>query len=153
MAVYYLDSSAVVKRYVQEAGSDWVRALFIGVPVNEVVVSAITAVEVTSAIARRIRSGGTSPEGGRTALRAFHDHLLSQYQVIDVSDRILRRAVSLAESRALRGYDAVQLATALEVNGITPRNADRMTMASADRELNAAASSEGLRVEDPTAHA
>jgi hypothetical protein len=59
----------------------------------------------------------------------------------------------LAETHGLRGYDAMQLATALEVNtlrivsGLPP-----LTLVSADVELNAAAIAEGLTVEDPNAY-
>ena len=59
----------------------------------------------------------------------------------------------LAETHGLRGYDAVQLAAGVELNrlgktaGLPP-----LTLVSADRQLNNAAATEGLLVEDPTAH-
>ena len=68
----------------------------------------------------------------------------------DVSDLILNDAINLANKYELRGYDAVQLAAALRANmervslGLAP-----LTFVSADAELNTAASSEGLMVEDP----
>lgn len=150
MPAYFLDSSAVVKRCIQEPGSIWVRDLLIGTPVNEIVLSAITGVEVTAAIARRVRSGNTSQQDGQAALGAFHRHLRSQYQIVEVTHGILERAMQLAESRALRGYDAVQLATALEVGRaglVNPRLS--LTLVSADKELNAAAQFDGLNAKDP----
>jgi hypothetical protein len=59
----------------------------------------------------------------------------------------------LARSHGLRAYDAVQLATALDIHrehrqaSLAP-----ITLVSADQELNAAAATEGLAVDDPLAH-
>jgi predicted nucleic acid-binding protein len=59
----------------------------------------------------------------------------------------------LAETHALRGYDALQLASALEVNaGLVGRSLPPLTFISADRELNNVASAEGLGVDDPNLH-
>ena len=58
MAVYFVDSSALVKRYVREAGTSWVRRLTRQGTSNYIYLARITVVEVTSAIARR-RKGGT----------------------------------------------------------------------------------------------
>jgi hypothetical protein len=61
--------------------------------------------------------------------------------------------MAVAEQHALRGYDAMQLAAALETS--VHRSAlgmDPLVFASADSELNAVAGAEGLTVEDPNAH-
>ncbi len=42
MAVIFMDSSTVAKRYVQETGSAWVSSLFTAAPANRVVIAAIT---------------------------------------------------------------------------------------------------------------
>jgi hypothetical protein len=51
------DSSGLVKRYVDEAGSDWVRAIVDPASANIVSIADITRAEVTSALARRAREG------------------------------------------------------------------------------------------------
>lgn len=61
--------------------------------------------------------------------------------------------MDISEKHALRGYDAVQLASALEM--VTLRSAlglAGLTFVSADGDLNAAAMAEGLNVDDPNAH-
>jgi predicted nucleic acid-binding protein len=58
VAAYFVDSSALVKRYVQEAGTRWVRNLTRRNTPNDNYLARITVVEVTSAVARR--------RGGRT---------------------------------------------------------------------------------------
>ena len=59
----------------------------------------------------------------------------------------------LARKHGLRAYDAVQLAAALDVSRLyQPPGANPITLVSADQELNAAATAEGLAVDDPNAH-
>jgi hypothetical protein len=58
----------------------------------------------------------------------------------------------LAQRYALRGYDAVQLASALELSALARSVQATMIFVSADDELNAAAVMEGLQVENPNLH-
>lgn len=60
MAIYFIDSSALVKRYISETGSAWVLGLFDPAVNNEVFIVAITSVEIIAAITRRSRSGSIS---------------------------------------------------------------------------------------------
>lgn len=62
MSRYYLDSSALVKRYVDEIGSDWLRTLLAPDHDTLVFISRMTIVEVVSAFARRLRDGSLSLE-------------------------------------------------------------------------------------------
>jgi predicted nucleic acid-binding protein len=64
------------------------------------------------------------------------------YDIVELHDPLVRRAGGLAERHALRGYDAIQLAAALEVRGA---GAD-LEFASFDGRLNQAASRERLRL-------
>jgi uncharacterized protein len=57
MAFYECDSSGLAKRYVDEAGSNWVRAIVEPASDNIVSIADITRTEVTSALARRAREG------------------------------------------------------------------------------------------------
>jgi predicted nucleic acid-binding protein len=50
---YFVDSSALVKRYVREAGTAWVRGITRRRPSTHIYIALITAVELTSAVARR----------------------------------------------------------------------------------------------------
>ncbi|MEH2022679.1 type II toxin-antitoxin system VapC family toxin [Nostoc sp.] len=60
MAIYFIDSSALVKRYISETGSAWVLELFNPTLNNEVFIAAITSVEIIAAITRRSRGGNIS---------------------------------------------------------------------------------------------
>jgi uncharacterized protein len=102
----------------------------------------------------RRRKGKTlTPPRASSILRRFRQHLAARYTVIEVTPDLLDDAMRLGNAHALRAYDAVQLAVALEVNrshqadGFGP-----ITLISADQALNVAATAEGLSVEDPNSH-
>jgi predicted nucleic acid-binding protein len=154
VTAYYVDSSALVKRFVRETGSAWVRRLTRRKPATIIYIAHITAVEVTCAVARRRK--GTPPLAPRRAssiLHRFRQHLTARYIVVEVTPELLDDAIRLGNAHSLRAYDAVQLAVALEVNrthqadGFAP-----VTLVCSDRALNAAATAEGLTVEDPNLH-
>ena len=148
MADYFLDTSAVVKRYVQETGTAWIRTLAASATGHFIYLARITEVEVTSALARRRGQPGLSVAQARTALGLFRQDFAQDYRIAEITMPLLERAALLADTHTLRGYDAVQLAAALEVRFQVPL----LILISADADLNTAASAEGLSVEDPNTH-
>ena len=153
MAIYFFDSSAVVKRYIIETGTSWVAGIVDPSANNRIYIARITAVEVVSAITRRVRNGSISISDGSTAITKFRRDLINIYSSVDIALPIITDAMRLAETHALRGYDAVQLAAAMYVN--TPwlnLGMPALTLVSADVDLNTAAMTEGLTVEDPNLH-
>lgn len=153
MGQYFIDSSALAKCYIVEQGSAWARTLLNPAAANTLYAIDITEVEVTSAIVRRMRSGSLAAADSAIALTGLRNALHYQFRVAAVTAALLRSAIALVESHALRANDALQLASALDVNrsrmslGTSP-----ITLVSADQELNAAAAAEGLAVEDPNQH-
>jgi hypothetical protein len=71
MADYFLDTSAVVKRYVQETGTAWIRTLAAPATGHFIYLARISEVEVTSALARRRGQPGLSVAQARGALGLF----------------------------------------------------------------------------------
>lgn len=153
MADYYLDSSALVKRYISEIGSAWVSGLFDPALNNEVFIAAITPVEIIAALTRRARGGALAAADAGTVCNLLRSDLLTSYQIVELTEALIARAMMIAETHALRGYDAVQLAAALEINtlcvgsGLLP-----IIFVSTDDDLNTVAASEGLVVENPNAY-
>jgi predicted nucleic acid-binding protein len=153
VTAFFVDSSALVKRYVLETGTAWVRGLTRQSPSRLIYIAHITAVEVTCAVARRRKGKTLTPPRASSILRRFRQHLAARYIVIEVTPDLLDEAMRLGNAHALRAYDAVQLAVALEVNrshqadGFGP-----VTLISADQALNDAATAEGFTVEDPRSH-
>jgi predicted nucleic acid-binding protein len=153
VAGYFFDSSALVKRYVAEVGTGWVKRILHPATRNAVDIARITAVEVVSALARRARGGSISPTAAAAALRRFRRELTTRFSFVPMSPRLLGEAMIIARTHALRGYDAVQLAAALRVNfRRRARGISGVTLVSSDHALLAAAQAEGLLVEDPNAH-
>lgn len=153
MAVYFFDSSAIVKRYVTEAGTVWVNRIADARTANRIYLVRLTLVEVISAITRKARRGGITAAGAEIAVAAFRRDFLNQYAKVDLISALIEHAANLAETHALRGYDAVQLAAALAINNERVTSGlSTVTLVSADGALNAAAVAEGLAVGDPNAH-
>jgi predicted nucleic acid-binding protein len=153
MGVYYFDSSALVKRHVDESGSAWVRSLTRVKMAHTLYIAGITAVEVTSAITRRQRGGSLSPAQAGAILGHFNRHLTQRYLILELTSALLANAMQSARAYGLRAYDAVQLAAALEVDRIYQTGGlGPIILVSADQELNAAAVAEGLLVDDPNSH-
>jgi predicted nucleic acid-binding protein len=153
LSAYFFDSSALVKRYVSEIGTSWVASIIDAPKGNHIHVARITGVEVISAITRRTRSGSLSMADSAMALSLFRYEFFNNFTITEVSSFLVTRAMQLAETYALRGYDAVQLAAALDVQSyLSSLTRSALTMISADVELNMAAAAEGLITEDPNAH-
>jgi uncharacterized protein len=149
MAVYFVDSSALVKRYINETGSQWMLNLCNPDSNHDIVIAAIAGVEITAAITRRAKGGSIDPVDAIALCHQFRIDLETEYQVIEISDRIVAAAMNLAQAQGLRGYDAVQLAAACAVNSLCIENSlPLVPVVSADSELNEAAMREGLKVEN-----
>ena len=110
MAVFYLASSALVKRYISETGSAWIRSLCDPAAGQTIFIARITGVEILAALTRRARGRTISSADAVAGCAQFRLHHHMDYQLIELAEPLLTRAMALAEARALRGYDAVQLA-------------------------------------------
>ncbi|MEH2228449.1 MAG: type II toxin-antitoxin system VapC family toxin [Nostoc sp.] len=153
MSVYFIDSSALVKRYISETGSVWVLGLFAPALNNEAFIAAITGVEIIAAITRRSRSGSISITDATITRNQFKRDLQKDYQIVEITENIINSGMVLSETYGLRGYDAIQLAVGRVVNTICIANGlPPITFVSADNELNAAVVSEGLMIENPNSH-
>ncbi len=152
MEVYYFDTSGLLKRYVREIGSAWVRGLIDPRAGHSIRIAAIAGVEIMAAVTRRERGRSLSPTAAALIRAGFMGDLARYYRVSDITPAIVALAMSLAEKHALRGYDAVQLAAAIDVQSECRSLGLPMIFISSDTELNTAASAEGLVVDDPNAH-
>jgi predicted nucleic acid-binding protein len=153
MADYFLDTSALVKRHVNEVGTAWVRSLTRPKTAHTFYIARITAVEVYAAITRRQHGRYLSTAQAAAILGHFRRHLAQRYNVLELTPDLFNEAMLAARKHRLRAYDAVQLTAVLEVDRL---NQDAgfgpVTLVSADRDLNTAATAEGLAVEDPNLH-
>jgi uncharacterized protein len=132
--ILYLDTSSLVKLYVDEPGSGDVRRQ---VEEAEIVAASVVAYpEARAALARRRREQSLTVAGHRrskTALDADWPHVLA----LDVSTPLARSAGDLAEQHKLRGFDALHLASYLAVAREFPD--EEVRFSSADHALERAA--------------
>jgi uncharacterized protein len=148
--IYFLDSSALIKRYVVEIGSPWIKTLTDAQTGNSLLLVRITWVEVLSAFARRQREGGITAAEVAALIAKFRSEFNSRYRVIEVDLALVERAGELIVQYPLRAYDAVQLASALRVQSLlTSMPVTQLVFISADNRLLDIAQSAGLAIDNP----
>jgi uncharacterized protein len=150
MNTFYLDSSVLVKRYIPEAGTSWVRSVTDISAGASVFIATITPVEVISAAMRQNREGTVSIEAARAIQVLLDYHVNTQYMMVGLTRTVVTKAQHLLRTHALRAYDAVQLASALEAStGLFAIDQTRLIFASSDEKLLMAANAEGLMTANP----
>lgn len=136
--IVYLDTSALVKLYVQEAGSAEVRQAI--ARADLVATSLIAYVEVRSAFARKHRMADIDDAALKRHKREFEQGW-NQLDRLPVDATTIRRAGDLAEQHRLKAYDALHLATA-DLMEVTLRSS--VSFACFDDALNRAAAKQGF---------
>jgi predicted nucleic acid-binding protein len=136
--ITYVDTSTLIKLFVDEPGSD--AATLIWDTADTLTTIHLTLVEAHATLAAASRAGRITPSEHDAALVEL-DGLWASLAVVAVTGEIIDRACHLAESYALRGYDAVHLAAAVETRA--------EVLTSADAKLCAAAAELGINVANP----
>ena len=137
--ILYVDASALVKRYVTERGSEAVTALMEEAAVFAT--SIVTRAEVGAALAGAVRRGVLDEPDGRRARLLFGQEWRDIARV-PVTERLVALADALAWEHGLRGYDAVQLASAANWQDMVGSD---VVLATFDKQLWHAAPKTGLR--------
>ena len=139
----YLDTSSLVKLYVEETGSDDVRELVQDAAV--VATSVVAYAETRATLARLRRSGALTRARAAAAKRQFESDWPS-YLALDVTAGLAREAGAFAEQYALRGFDAIHLASFATVARRASPGDTRFS--SFDERLNKAAHTLRARLRD-----
>lgn len=137
--IAYLDASALVKRYVLERGSRETIALTADAEL--IATSIVSRAEVASGLAKAVRVGLITDARARRVQRSFARDWPDLVRV-PVTEALVERAEALAWDHGLRGYDAVQLASALAWQESA---GTEILLATFDRQLWEAASKAGVR--------
>lgn len=150
MRVVYLDTSALLKFYVTETGSQWIDNL-LTVPRPAIAfTSQLTIVEATCAFARRVREGTLTITDQTRLLTLFERDVVYKYDLIDVLPLTIKTACQLANRHPLRAYDAIQLATGWLINQELQRvGRPPLTFITADDRLLNIAQAEDLGTANP----
>lgn len=136
--ITYVDTSTLLKRLLTEEGSENADLIW---DTADVLASAVTIViEARAALAAAQRGGRLTPKE-LDAAKAALTELLEEISFIEITDEVVAAAADLAEAEALRGYDAVHLASALAI--------EATVLTSGDGALCAAAERRGLHIANP----
>ncbi len=154
MSEYYLDASALVKRYTDESGSAWILEITDKQTQHTILLSEITLAEAAAALSARQRApGGITRQQRERALSRFLQDCNEHFLLLPVGRLVIDRAVMLIQNHRLRSYDAVQLATALVTSEtLQSQNLSPTIFVASDDDLLTAAAAENLPVDNPLDH-
>ena len=145
---YFLDTSALVKLYHHELGSEIVEA-WVANQAVQIWLSELARVELHSVFVRKVREGELTEAILQAVLECFREDLHSRFQVVPLTDDIVERAISLLLSQAknypLRTLDALHIASAQAVEK------SGLAFVAADKKLFTATSGLFSRIIDPEA--
>jgi predicted nucleic acid-binding protein len=149
MAVYFCDTSAIVKYYVTEPGSRWMWSLIdSGAPVFLV---QITIAEMSAALSILRRTSRISRRHRAEYWERFEKDCAQRYRFLPADIETIQAAADLCARHPLKGYDAVQVAAALSLQrALGPRRS--LTFVAGDKTVLSAAGAEGLTVDNPFQH-
>jgi len=141
----FFDTSALVKRYAVENGTEVVDSLIEGSE-TPVVITSLSIVETTSAFRRKYNRDQLSERQRDDLLVAFFEEATESFTIVPVEDIVFEEAFSLVLDHDLRTLDALQLASAFE----QPTGPGGATFVAADQKLLDVAADHGLETIDPT---
>ena len=147
MALLYLDTSALVKLYINEPGSERMEDLAVSDADARLSICLVTQVEFHAAIWKRHRVRELGYGAAKQAAELFDSQFRDRFLRRPLNDRTLDLASELTSRHPLSGYDAVQLASCL---ALAATELEPPTFVCADRRLLRAAEAEGLSVLDPS---
>ena len=150
MSVYYLDTSALVKLYVREPGTEQMLRLADPAGGHALALLGLTRVEFRSAVRQRERAGDVAEDIADNLIDSMDEHLANFFLVQPLTDLVIEEAAALLDRHALKAYDAVQLAGCIMLRARLGRHA---TFVCSDRQLVRAAEDEGMTVLDPAVEA
>lgn len=149
MNVYFVDTSALAKRYIPEEGTDWVLRWILPDSGNVVVIGELVDVEMFSLLNRRMREGKLGLQNFNILRENFLLHQENEYLIVPLDSTVVLQARNLINKYPLRTLDAIQLACALQAVSALGVS---MTFVSADNNLLAAAHAEGFVTDNPLSH-
>lgn len=150
MPAFYLDTSALVKRYRTEPGTEVVEELLADPrPQDRFFISFLSIIELTSGVLRLAKGRRLQEDTAQEILARFRHDVRDLLRVWALDEDVATKAVAVAEQYRLRSADAIHLATAQAIASLV--SGTRVVMVSSDRELLDAAEAAGLTPLDPQA--
>jgi len=145
---YFLDASALVKRYMPENGSELINQLIENVQNNRLFLLIITFGEVISIFVRKRNGQQILDTEYCQAVVDFNNEFLNNTEITiqSVTDDLVRNSLSLIESYSINATDAIILECALGLDCELRAKDDDLVLVTTDIRLSNAAKSSGLKV-------
>ena len=148
MPAFYLDASAMVKRYAPESGSELVNALFTRVPAQQHIVSIWTVAETVAALNRKRNSAQMTSSALASAVNLLLTETDALWQV-KVDSASVRDSLDLITRHNINATDALHLHIVLHLQRLLAQFGTDIVLVTSDHRLLNAAEAEGLRTIDP----
>ena len=153
MPALYVDTSALVKRYVGEVGTIWVRRALAHRTRQGIYTALLAQTEVLSALQRKVREGTLAAAEAQRLARRVQRHFARRYRLVAITPARVTQANALVQAHPLRAYDALHLACAFAVRETLQQyGLPAPLFVTADDALLAAARAEGFPVDNPLQH-
>ncbi|MCC7451711.1 MAG: type II toxin-antitoxin system VapC family toxin [Anaerolineae bacterium] len=149
MTTFFVDTSALGRRYLPEIGSAWVTSWIVPAATNIVVISDLTTVEMLAVFARLQRERKLTTSDAAILQNNFLLHVQTEFLIVSLDQSVILQARALVAKYPLRTLDAIQLACALDAVAMLN---EPLTFISGDNVLLAAAGAEGFSTDNPYAH-
>jgi predicted nucleic acid-binding protein len=153
LKLFFLDASALVKRYSKESGSVLVNEMFRHIPTTEMTCSTIGVLEIVSILVRKRNDGRLSEELFDQAMTNFKAEVIDSksFLITSVNDFLILSALGLVAKYNLNATDAVILRSAMDIFKELEASEDQLVLWTSDRRLARAAETEGIATFDPEA--
>lgn len=148
--MYFVDTSALVKAYIEESGSETVQEAF-GILDRSVAVSTLVAAETLGMFGRLRRRRTIRERVYRRAKDDFLNHYRTRYYVVHPDEGVMPPALSLIDAhheRSVGAMDVVHLCTAEYLQSLIP--AYPVSIMCSDAGFSTLAQQRGFDVFDPT---
>jgi predicted nucleic acid-binding protein len=149
LTTFFVDTSALARRYLAEVGSAWTLSWIEPPAGNVIIISELARVELISTLTRLQREGKLAATNALKLHNDFLLHTVAEYLVVPVESNVFQQAVGLVQKYPLRTLDALQLACALKA--VTLLN-EPLTFVCGDNRLLNAAALEGFSTDNPYLH-
>jgi predicted nucleic acid-binding protein len=148
---FYLDASALAKRYAREAGSSAINHLFARLAPDRMIVFGVGVAEVFSILVRKRNGGQITPAACAQALIDFDAEITRQARIqkIIADIGLITAALPLIDHHSINATDAILLRSALDLAANLRARGDDLVLVASDGRLLRAARAEGLIVFNP----
>ncbi|MEM2122414.1 MAG: type II toxin-antitoxin system VapC family toxin [Candidatus Bathyarchaeia archaeon] len=148
MTTFYFDTSAIVKRYRKELGSEVIDEIF-ELKEHAFTISFWSILEFMVAFSTRTRKKALSREAFNAVVSRFLKDVLDRFAMTSVDDELIASAAPLAVKHALPSADCLQLANAINLKEALESMREELILICSDKDLCKAAEKEGIRFINP----